>query len=26
LDSLNEPCYLIGQVVEKKGKAGVIIK
>jgi phosphoribosylformylglycinamidine cyclo-ligase len=26
LDSLNEPCYLIGQVVEKKGKASVIIK
>jgi len=26
LDSFNEPCYLMGQVVEKKGKAGVIIK
>ncbi len=26
LDSLDEPCYLMGQVVEKKGKAIVIIK
>lgn len=25
LDSLDEPCYLMGQVVEKKGKGSVII-